>query len=114
MSQQFINVGAAPNDHTGDFLRESQIKANANFTELYGVIPGAVGAAGTIKLFLRGFCDGVANDPTSTDILPGDMAVWLDVSGNFNFGVYQFGSTDTQVPANYEIVIPSGYTPVTS
>ena len=35
MSQQIINVGSAPNDGTGDLLRNSQIKANANFTELY-------------------------------------------------------------------------------
>lgn len=37
MSQQIINVGSAPNDGTGDLLRGSQIKANANFTELYNV-----------------------------------------------------------------------------
>jgi hypothetical protein len=36
MSQQIINVGATANDGTGDTLRLSQQKANANFTELYG------------------------------------------------------------------------------
>jgi hypothetical protein len=36
MSQQIVNVGAAANDGTGDTLRASQQKANANFTELYG------------------------------------------------------------------------------
>lgn len=35
MAQQIINVGSAPNDGTGDTLRNSQIKSNANFTELY-------------------------------------------------------------------------------
>lgn len=35
MSQQIINVGSSPNDGTGDVLRVSQQKANANFTELY-------------------------------------------------------------------------------
>lgn len=35
MAQQIINVGSAPNDGTGDVLRNSQIKSNANFTELY-------------------------------------------------------------------------------
>lgn len=35
MSKQVINVGAAANDGTGDTLRVSQQKANANFTELY-------------------------------------------------------------------------------
>lgn len=37
MSQQHINVGTSPNDGTGDTLRDSQIKAEANFSELYGM-----------------------------------------------------------------------------
>ena len=35
MTQQVINVGAAPNDGTGDPLRTAYIKTNDNFTELY-------------------------------------------------------------------------------
>jgi hypothetical protein len=35
MAQQEINVGAAPNDGTGDPLRTAYIKTNNNFTELY-------------------------------------------------------------------------------
>src|SRR6516162_2855689 len=35
MTQQIINVGAAPNDGTGDPLRVSFDKCNQNFTELY-------------------------------------------------------------------------------
>lgn len=35
MAQQNINVGTSANDGTGDTLRDSQIKANSNFTELY-------------------------------------------------------------------------------
>jgi len=35
MARQNINVGAAPNDGTGDPLRNAMIKANANFVELY-------------------------------------------------------------------------------
>ena len=34
MAQQEINVGAAPNDGTGDPLRTAYIKTNNNFTEL--------------------------------------------------------------------------------
>lgn len=37
MSQQLINVGSLANDGTGDTLRNSQIKSNANFTELYNI-----------------------------------------------------------------------------
>lgn len=36
MTQQIINVGAAANDRTGDTWRGGMIKANNNFTELYG------------------------------------------------------------------------------
>ena len=35
MTQQVINIGAAPNDGTGDQLRVSFDKCNQNFTELY-------------------------------------------------------------------------------
>jgi len=35
MAKQVINVGSSSNDGTGDTLRVSQQKANANFTELY-------------------------------------------------------------------------------
>lgn len=38
MAQQIINIGIAPNDGTGDPLRDSQQKANANFTELYSLV----------------------------------------------------------------------------
>lgn len=40
MTQQTIDVGTAPNDGTGDFLRDAFVKANANFTELYGDFAG--------------------------------------------------------------------------
>ena len=43
MSQSIINVGTYPNSGTGDDLRSAFIKANANFTELYGYI----GSSGT-------------------------------------------------------------------
>lgn len=35
MSQQLINIGAAPDDGTGDKLRDAFDKVNDNFTELY-------------------------------------------------------------------------------
>lgn len=37
MAKQTIFVGSLPNDGTGDTLRDSMIKVNANFTELYSV-----------------------------------------------------------------------------
>lgn len=41
MAQQTINVGSAPNDGTGDTLRTTAIKINANFDELYGAMGGS-------------------------------------------------------------------------
>lgn len=39
MSQQVINVGSSANDNSGDTLRGSWIKANANFDEIYAALP---------------------------------------------------------------------------
>lgn len=36
MAQQTINIGSAPNDGTGDPLRNAFNKINQNFTEVYG------------------------------------------------------------------------------
>ena len=35
MAKQVINIGASPNDGTGDFVRDAFDKTNDNFTELY-------------------------------------------------------------------------------
>lgn len=42
MAKQVINIGSAPNDGTGDTLREAMDKANDNFTELYAAPSGGV------------------------------------------------------------------------
>lgn len=39
MSQQVINVGTVANDGTGDPLRSAFVKVNANFAELYSLMP---------------------------------------------------------------------------
>lgn len=48
MAQQTINLGAGPNDNTGDDLRTGGDKINDNFTELYAgkVDEGALTASG--------------------------------------------------------------------
>lgn len=40
MARQPINIGAAPNDGTGDTLRDAFDKINDNETELYGLLEG--------------------------------------------------------------------------
>jgi hypothetical protein len=42
MARQIINVGTAPNDGTGDTLKTSFTKCNANFLELYSAVAGVV------------------------------------------------------------------------
>ena len=51
MTQQILNIGAAPGDHTGDTLRTGGQKINANFAELYttllsSTLPNKTGNAG--------------------------------------------------------------------
>ena len=50
MSLQVIDIGIQGNDGTGDSIRESFRKVNANFNELYGIF----GAGGTIKFTALG------------------------------------------------------------
>ena len=47
MSKQIINIGAAPNDGTGDTVRESFAKTKSNFDEIYAA--GPVGSNITIS-----------------------------------------------------------------
>ena len=42
MAKQNINVGAIPNDKSGDTLRSSNIKINSNFDELYDIVSDVV------------------------------------------------------------------------
>ena len=42
MAKQTIDIGAAPNDGTGDTLRDAFAKANDNFDELYNAAGGTI------------------------------------------------------------------------
>lgn len=44
MAQQNLNIGAAPNDGTGDDQRTAATKIQSNFDELYGLLPAEPGA----------------------------------------------------------------------
>lgn len=62
MAQLLVNIGAAPNDGTGDTARDAGAKINANFTELYNIInSGDIGGGG-------GF-SGDYNDLTNKPLL---------------------------------------------
>ena len=64
MTRQVINVGSAPNDGTGDGLRDAYIKCNENFEELYdtSLTPSFI-ANGTSNLAIA-----TANGPMTFDI----------------------------------------------
>jgi hypothetical protein len=59
MSQQTINVGAAPNDGTGTPLRTAFQYTNSNFTELYAALGGGTGLPGASTQVI--FNDGGSN-----------------------------------------------------
>lgn len=60
MTQQIIDVGAAPNDRLGDTIRNAFIKTNENFTELY---TGLIGIAPYVYYVSKGGND--SNQGTS-------------------------------------------------
>lgn len=122
MAQQVINIGASADDGTGDPLRESQRKANLNFTELYGLVSGAVVAPGLKRLYLKGWqiIDGVVVPNPGDGIEPGDQAIWAtpptveDPRSFIRIGTYQYGADDDQLDENYEINAEFGVTAVTN
>mgnify|MGYP003113160392 FL=1 len=64
MAKQTINIGSAPNDGTGDNLRDGATKINDNFTEVYN--------------FTNGFID--YNDTTGSISLVSDT--WTTIPNN--------------------------------
>lgn len=57
MPQETINVGAAPDDATGDTIRAGGIKINNNFTDLYTTV-GGLGTAATQNITVASTAPG--------------------------------------------------------
>lgn len=57
MAQQNINVGAAPNDTSGDTLRDAFVKVNTNFSEVFSKIfeQATTTTTSTAQTVLAGF-----------------------------------------------------------
>lgn len=72
MSQQTINIGASPNDGTGDTLRAGGQKINANFTELYGMVQD-IGGGGMQTVTL------LVSDPNGDALTTGDGKAYFRV-----------------------------------
>jgi hypothetical protein len=101
MSQQTINVGAAPNDGTGTPLRTAFQYTNANFTELYTavgpsgnniVVPGNATITGNLTLS-AGTANGVGYLNASKVLTAGNRLTFA-TSGFFGtkFDVVSLGS----------------------
>ena len=83
MAQQIVNIGLAPNDNTGDTLRQGGAKINANFTELYSAsIPQDWGTIG-----------GTLSDQT-------DLQSALDAKADVATTLAGYGITDAVQPAD--------------
>jgi len=83
MAQQTINIGAAPNDDTGDDLRTGGQKINDNFTELYGMAGGS-GSPFDIPVSYAG------GPPTTGEILyavvvPRTLELAADLAGSYGY-----------------------------
>ena len=96
MAQDLINVGAVPNDRTGDTWRNAFKKVNANETQLFAanlsnrvIVRTASDLSGTLDSSKEYFIDGVVDMGSQSIEVP---AGGLSFSG-YNFDVSQLVST---------------------
>ena len=76
MSKQIISSGAAANDRTGDNLRNSAGKINANFNELYSALGNGTQLS-VSQVAKTGNYNDLSNKPT----IPTDVSQLADTSG---------------------------------
>ena len=86
MTQQTINVGAAPNDGTGDQARTAFTKCNENFTELYNAVPqeGRLAYTGATQLTFLPFNGNKIKINGTVYTIPGTGA---GIAGLANTGI---------------------------
>lgn len=103
MAKQIINVGTSANDGTGDTLRASQVKANANFTELYNkglqevtdegntttnniICTGIIN--GTTIVCEDGYIDSAASALFVRTVTNGEIGLTTNIGGEYTFPDY--------------------------
>jgi hypothetical protein len=79
MAKQTINTGLSANDRTGDTLRTTGIKINANFTELYDVLGGSNIGSGTSQLTDSGLDILGTSARTKLGAVGGNVEVNIDL-----------------------------------
>lgn len=85
MTQEIINVGAAPNDGEGDPLRTAFQKINNNFTQLYST--------------------GFFTSSAYSTGLTGDQVIFESPVETFTQGIFQINSNDTSSTDTENIVL---------
>jgi len=95
MAKETINVGAAPNDGTGDTVRAAFIKTNSNFTELYN------------GSFLP---DGTASAPGLSFAADVDTGIFRPAANSL--AVVAGGVTRIFVASNTFVAVGGGVTPL--
>jgi len=102
MAQQVINVGAAPNDGTGDPIRTAYIKTNSNFGELYNRVQtnppssleGSIGdTAGMYAYDSNYFYYCYAN-------FTGNTQIWNQITNTGNVSVTNIASGNSSIAFN--------------
>lgn len=86
-AQQVINIGAVPNDGTGDSLRAAFGKVNTNFTELYDNVT-AIGQIGTNNL------TQLASIPLMISHVVTNSLTFASVYNQWNGGLFQWVPND--------------------
>jgi len=107
MTQQTINIGAAPNDGTGDTARAGGQKINDNFTELYSTFDNTVANGKTGATTLTGYVKGNGTSPftASATVPTSDLSGSISVA-NGGTGAASFTAT--------RLLIGDGTNPVTT
>jgi hypothetical protein len=132
MSQQTIDIGASPDDRTGDPLRTAFEKINGNFTELYeeglrasGVLTGYTSPdvpAAPAFVILSWFGTTYANQDFSFSFTvngtttnfhasgtdPADGKIWIDSSSLNNVDLYK-AAILSAIAANCDVAVDSAY-----
>lgn len=81
MAKQLLAIGNAPNDNTGDTLRNGGDKINDNFNEIYA----AIGNGNAIQVNVTNAASGQVLRYNGTNFIPSDytnLTAALDVNGN--------------------------------
>ncbi|MGX1259790.1 hypothetical protein [Sinorhizobium fredii] len=106
MARQTVNIGAAPNDGTGDALRDAFDKVNDNFQELY---EGLWRAAASWDFSVNVSQVDIPNLGEFSEILILGRLITLGTSGTRNFQVSSDnGSSFYSTSGDYQSVATTG------